>query len=155
MFKRFKKWFVLSTYITKKYIVWRIHYDFITQKIFNDFVQHDVLSLCTLVVYEEVNFVFICDNVSTHKSLKLKKICFEVDVKLIFLFFYSSNYNSIEIFFVVLKKWMKKHDHMITKFYNSLFENFERFLHDAIFAQSQRNDSSKLFRTTSYNYDDI
>ena len=50
---------------------------------------------------------------------------------------------------------MKKYDYVIAKSYESLFENFERFLHDAMFAQSQRNDSNKLFRVANYNYDDI
>ena len=136
MFKKFKKWFVLSTYITKKYITWRIHYSFIIQKIFNDFVQYDVFSLCTSIVYKIVNFIIICDNVFAHKSLKLKKICLKTNVKIYFLFFNSSNYNLIKIFFAILKKWMKKHDHIIAKFYDLLLKIFERFLHDVVFAQN-------------------
>ena len=89
-----------------------------------------------------------------HKSLKLKKMCFEIDIKSIFLFFYLLNYNSIKIFFAILKKWIKNHDHIIAKFYNLLLKNFKQFLHDIVFAQNQRDDSNKLFRVASYNYDD-
>ena len=145
MFKRFKKKFILSIYTTKDYIVWRIHHDFITQEIFDDFVLHEIFLLCISIVYEKINFVFICDNVFAHKSMKLKKMCFEIDIKLTFLSLYSSNYNSIEIFFAILKKWMKKYDYVIVKLYKSLLENFERFLHDAMFAQSQRDIRANYF----------
>ena len=50
---------------------------------------------------------------------------------------------------------MKKHDHIIAKFYNLLLKNFERFLHDVILAQNQRDNLNKLFRVASYDYNNI
>ena len=50
---------------------------------------------------------------------------------------------------------MKKHDHIIAKFYNLLLKNFERFLHDVVLTQNLRDNSSKLFRVASYNYNNI
>ena len=47
LFKRSKKRFILSIYITKNYIVWTIHHDFIIQKLFNNFVREQVFSFIT------------------------------------------------------------------------------------------------------------
>ena len=50
---------------------------------------------------------------------------------------------------------MKKYGYVVAKSYESLLEDFERFLHDAVLAQGQRGDSGKLFRAAGYDYDDI
>ena len=150
LFKRSKKWFIFFVFTLKNYIVWMIHHDFITQEIFNDFVKYYVLSLTTSTIYENKNFVLILNNVSTHKFVKLQEMCIEIDVKLIFLSFYSFNYNFIEILFAILEKWIKRHDDLIEK-YEFEFENFERFLHETIHTQIQRNNSNNLFRISNIN----
>ena len=147
LFKRSKRWSILSAFTLEGYIVWTIHHDSITQEIFNDFVRYYVLPLTTSTIYEGKNSVLILNNVSTHKSVELQEMCTEVGVELIFLSSYSSDYNSIEISFAILKKWVKRHGDLIEE-YGSESENFERFLHEAVHAQAQRGNSDNLFRAS-------
>ena len=151
LFKKSKKWSIFFAYTIKKYIVWTIHHDSITQKLFDAFVYEQILFLCTFATFEKFNSIIICDNVFVHKFDRFKKMCETIDVKLTFLFFYSSNFNSIKTFFVVFKRWIKRNDHIVES-YELHFENFERFFANAMFAQNQRNDFNKLFRTTKYDY---
>ena len=151
LFKRSKRWSILSAFTTKDYIVWIIHHESITQKLFNDFVRYSVLSLCTRTIYDEINSVIICDNVKAHKSLEFRKMCLEADVELTFLSSYSSDYNSIKISFAMLKRWFKRNEH-VTQTYDSLSEDFERFLKKTMLTQSQRADSDALFRASEYEY---
>ena len=81
-----------------------IHHDFITQKLFNDFVRNHVLSLTTRAKEEDLNSMLCLDNVFAHKSQKLQNMCDEVDVILTFLLLYFCDFNFIETFFAMLKK---------------------------------------------------
>lgn len=76
---------------------------------------------------------------------------YQINVELIFLFFYSFDFNLIKILFVVLKRWIKRNKHLIQK-YKSKFENFERFFHETMQIQIERNNFNKLFWATNYNY---
>ena len=109
LFKRLKKWFILPTYITKSYIVWTIHYEFIIQKLFNNFVREQIFSLITRIEADDINSILCLNNASAHKSDELQNLCNETDVILIFLLLYSCDFNSIEISFAILKRWIKKH----------------------------------------------
>ena len=81
-----------------------IYHDSITQKIFNDFVRNQVLSLTISTQYEDENSMLVLNNTKVHKSQKLQNMCDEADVILTFLLFYSYAYNFIEIFFAILKR---------------------------------------------------
>jgi hypothetical protein len=50
--RRFKKWSILFVFIMNDYITWKIHQNSITAVIFNDFVQNQMLSQCTLIINE-------------------------------------------------------------------------------------------------------
>ena len=54
-------------------------------------------------------------------------MCDEADVILTFLSLYFCDFNSIEIFFAVLKQWIKKNKQM-----NQNYKNFEEFLKETI-----------------------
>ena len=47
--------------------------------------------------------IIICDNVSIHHNAKLVHICHDIKILLKYLSSYSSNLNSIEISFSILK----------------------------------------------------
>ena len=104
LFKRSKRWSILPAYTVKGYIAWMIHHGSITQEIFNDFVRNQVLPLTTPAQYEGENSVLVLDNAKVHKSQELQDMCDEADVILTFLSSYSCDYNSIEIFFAMLKR---------------------------------------------------
>jgi len=54
-------------------------------------------------------------------------MCETQDVRVIYLLLYLFNYNSIEKFFFVLKKWMKQHHEIYED-----EESFAKFIHLAI-----------------------
>ena len=146
-FKRSKRWFILSTYITKSYIVWTIHHDFIIQKLFNNFVHEQILSLITRAEIDDINSVLCLNNVSAHKNDELQEMCDETDVILIFLLSYSYDFNSIKISFAILKQWIRKHEQM-----NQSYENFEKFFEETIKVQNDKHDSRNFFRNASIEY---
>ncbi|KAI9146672.1 hypothetical protein HJFPF1_13577 [Paramyrothecium foliicola] len=59
--------------------------------------------------FPEPKSVLVMDNASWHYSPKLRQMCAEAGVKLEFLSPYSPDFNPIEEFFSVLKKFIKKH----------------------------------------------
>ena len=75
------------------------------------------------------------------------------EVLLIKLSSYSSDFNFIEIFFAVLKIWIKKNIDLI-QYYTKFKDEFDEFLRDAV--QSQRSqiedDSDNLFQLADINY---
>ena len=78
-------------------------------------------------------------------------MCAEINVILIRLSSYSSDFNSIEISFSVLKTWIKRND-QLTKKYTKEMNEFEQFLRDAMKAQNTRDDADRLFRLTGIQY---
>jgi len=138
-FHRSKRWSILSAFTTKRYIAWIIHHGSITQEIFNDFIRHHVLPLATPAVDDGPNSVLCLDNVSVHKSEELQQMCDDADVTLAFLPPYSCDYNPIETFFAVLKRWMKRHGQRAEN-----YDIFVEFLEEVVLAQGQRHNPEML-----------
>ena len=147
LFKRLKRWFILSAYITKSYIAWTIYHESIIQELFNNFVREQILPLITRAEYGDINSVLCLNNASAHKSDELQEMCDEASVILTFLPPYSCDFNPIEISFAVLKQWMRKHGQV-----NQEYEGFEEFLEEAVRAQGNRHDSENLFRAAGIEY---
>ena len=74
-------------------------------------------------------------------------MCDKVDVILIFLSSYSYDYNFIEIFFAILKRWIKRHDYLAIN-----YETFDNFLKQTIKTQNNRHNSKALFKTIYIKY---
>ena len=70
-FKRLKRWFILSAYITKNYIVWTIHHNFIIQELFNNFVREQIFPLITQAEVDDINLILCLDNAFVYKSDEL------------------------------------------------------------------------------------
>ncbi len=68
------------------------------------------------------------------------------EVLLIKLSSYSSDFNLIEIFFAMLKIWIKKNIKLI-QYYTELKDEFDEFLRDAVKSQQSQieDDSNNLF----------
>ncbi len=75
------------------------------------------------------------------------------EVLLIKLSLYSSDFNLIEIFFAVLKIWIKKNIELI-QYYTELRDEFDEFLRDAVRSQRSQieDDSDNLFRLADIDY---
>ncbi len=75
------------------------------------------------------------------------------EVLLIKLSSYSSDFNLIEIFFAVLKIWIKKNIDLI-QYYTKSRDEFDEFLRDAVRSQRSQieDDSDNLFRLADIDY---
>ncbi len=152
MLKRSKRWSILSTYTIEKYMTWEMHHDFIIKTIFLDFMWIRVLSQCTSDDSES-RFVIIMNNARIHQSVELDQLCMKFEVLLIKLSSYSSDFNLIEIFFAVLKIWIKKNIDLI-QYYTKSRDEFDEFLRDAVRSQRSQieDDSDNLFRLADIDY---
>ncbi len=152
MLKRSKRWSILLTYMIEKYMTWEMHHDFIIKTIFLNFMRIKVLSQCTSDDSES-RFIVVMNNAWIHQFIKLDQLCMKFEVLLIKLSSYSSDFNLIEIFFVMLKIWIKKNIELI-QYYIELRDEFNRFLCDAVKSQrSQIEDNSdNLFWLADIDY---
>ena len=157
-FKRNKRWNILFVYTIDDYIIWKIHHENIIAQIFCDFIRYQILFFCFIDDFEFRN-VLIMNNARIHHNAKLKLMCKDVNVTLTFLFFYSLDYNFIEISFAILKIWIRKNVHL-TKIYIENIDEFDRFLKNAMktiqkksFSKKNEKENSKnLFRLANIQY---
>jgi transposase len=89
------------------YIDWVIHHGAINAELFTQFLEERVLPNCS--PYPGKMSVIIMDNASIHKNPRIREICDNAGVLLVFLPPYSPDFNPIESTFKDLKAWIKKH----------------------------------------------
>ncbi len=152
MLKRSKRWSTLSTYTIDEYMTWKMHHNFIIKTIFLNFMQIRVLSQCTSDDSES-RFIIVMNNARIHQSVELDQLCMKFEVLLIKLSSYSSDFNFIEIFFAMLKIWIKKNIDLI-QYYTEFRDEFDEFLRDAVRSQRSQveDDSDNLFWLADINY---
>ncbi len=124
-----------------------MHHDFITKKIFLNFMQSQMLSICN---FEEIELrsVMIMNNARIHQSAELNELCESFEMHLVKLSLYSPDYNLIESSFSVLKAWIKRNDKLV-RWYDESNEKFDEFLRIAVRSQRERvDDSETLFHLT-------
>ena len=142
-----KKWSILSAFFIDKYIAWKIHHDFITKKIFLNFMQLQMLSICNSEEIES-HSMMIMNNARIHQSAKLNELCESFEMHLVKLSLYSSDYNFIESLFSMLKAWIKRNNKLV-RWYDESNEKFDEFLKIAVRSQRERvDDSETLFHLT-------
>ena len=81
-------------------------------------------------------------------------MCAEINILLIKLFLYLSNFNFIETSFFVLKAWIKKHYRMIEN-YDDNNKKFEQFFRDAVSTQNTVNNADNLFKLANIQYSSL
>ncbi len=86
--------------------MYRIYQGSTDTYLFEDFIA-ELLHFCGR--YPEPNSVIIMDNASWHHSTKIQQMCERAGVKIVYLPPYSPDFNPIEEYFSVLKKFIKKH----------------------------------------------
>ena len=87
------------------------------------------------------------NNVKIHWNEKLIEMYETIDVILIRLFLYFSDFNSIETSFALLKTWIKKNEKQTES-----YDDFENFLKNVIKKQTNVNNSKNLFRLINIKY---
>jgi transposase len=150
--RRSKRWSILSVLIVNDYITWKMHQNSITAIIFNDFVQNQMLSQCTSIIYENLKSILILNNARIHWNNDLIQMCNAIEIILRDLSSYSSDFNLIETSFSLLKAWIRKNE-KLARSYTIEYDDFEQFLQDAIKEQRIKlSDSKNLFRKIEIQY---
>jgi transposase len=90
--------------------------------------------------------VLILDNASIHHGWRVKELCRERGVELVYLPPYSPHLNPIEMAFHELKEWMRKNRNMGY----DLEEDFEVFIHLAMGAICSSATARRYFRSCGY-----
>ncbi len=105
--KWLKRWSILSAFFIDEYIAWKMHHDFITKKIFLNFMQSQMLFICNSEKIK-LHSMMIINNVKIHQSTELNELCESFEMHFVKLSFYSFDYNFIESSFSMLKVWIKR-----------------------------------------------
>jgi transposase len=124
-FKRSERWSILPALSVNGYLSYLIYQGSITAEIFELFLEQQVLPHCT--PYPGPRSILILDNASIHKSARLRDLCEEHGVLLVFLPPYSPDYNPIEATFKDLKAWIKRNYRLA-----ETFKSFKAFLYFAV-----------------------
>lgn len=105
-FGRGNRWHILPAYAHDGIMLKRVYQGSTDTAVFNDFIM-ELLQYCG--TYPEPKSVIVMDNASWHHSVELRQMCEDAGVKLMYLPPYSPDFNPIEEFFSVLKKFIKRH----------------------------------------------
>ena len=90
--------------------------------VFYNWVINDLLSHCN--AFLDSQSVICMNNLNVHLDARVKQTIEDKNCLIRFLFFYSSNYNSIEFTFSILKTWMRRHFRQLRAQFESNFEDF-------------------------------
>lgn len=140
--KRSERWSILPALSVDGYLSYLIYQGSITAEIFELFVEQQVLPHCT--PYPRPRSILVLDNASIHKSVRLRNLCEEYGILLVFLPPYSPDFNPIEATFKDLKAWVKRNYRLAEE-----FNSFEAFLHFAV-SQSTGEHARTHYREAGY-----
>jgi DDE superfamily endonuclease len=93
---------------------------------FESFLESKVLPKCN--PFPAKNSVIIMDNASVHYSEKIRQMCANAGVKLIYLPPYSPDFNPIEEFFSELKAFIKRNWTLYVKMTDRSHKSFATYL---------------------------
>lgn len=118
----------------------------VTQAIFNDWIQDEVLPRCN--PFPQPRSVIVLDNCVVHRHADVLAMCEEAGVHIQFLPPYSPDYNPIELTFNVLKQWIKSNNFLIHTFPG----DFGAFLQHATEASGCDAHALRMFEKCGYTY---
>ena len=141
---------VLSIYIIENYLFCTIiRQNYFDNEIFYNWIVNDFLSHCN--VYFASRSVIVLNNVNIHIKFRIREIIEIKECLIRYFSFYSSDLNSIELMFNVLKIWMRRHwRELRTQFQ----DDFVDFLKYAVNFSDCDIHAREHFRYSNRNYDD-
>ncbi|KAJ3548569.1 hypothetical protein NM208_g933 [Fusarium decemcellulare] len=136
-FHRDQRYQILPAYTQKGVLHYQIFPGSTDSAVFEEFIEQ-LLHHCGK--WPEPNSVLVIDNASFHKSPKIKEMCEEASVEVLFLSPYSPDYDPIEEFFAELKAFIRRHWHENEHFISIDFQSYLEWCIDVI---STREESAK------------
>lgn len=119
---------------------------------FEFFLEHKLLPKCGR--FPAKNSVIVMDNASFHHSEKVRQLCRDAGVLLIYLPPYSPDYNPIEEFFSELKAYIKRYWSMYVDMTDKSHESFRKYLAFCVTQVGNRRGSAMgHFRNCGYPVD--
>jgi transposase len=128
-FGRGKRWHILPAYAQDGILLRRVYQGSTDSDLFEDFIAQ-LLHHCGR--YPEPKSVIVMDNASWHRSEKILQLCQDAGVVLEFLPPYSPDFNPIEEYFGVLKKFIKRKWHANEDFIAREFQMFLEWCVDVV-----------------------
>ena len=104
-FHRGRRYQILPAYSQDGILLARVFQGSTDSEVFEDFIEQ-LLTHCGR--WPEPKSVLIMDNASFHRTERIKQLCYEAGVKLLYLPPYSPDLNPIKEFFAELKAFIKK-----------------------------------------------
>ena len=104
-FRREKRYQILPAYTQDGIILVRVFQGSTDATVFEEFIEQ-LLPLCN--PWPERRSALVMDNASIHHTARIKQMCRNVGVKLVYLPLYSPDLNPIEEFFAELKAFIKR-----------------------------------------------
>jgi transposase len=136
-FHRDKRYQILPAYTQEGTLLSRVFQGSTDANMFEDFIEQ-LLHHCNR--WPEQNSVIVMDNASFHRTQRIRQMCLDAGVELVFLPPYSPDFNPIEEFFSELKQFIKRR-------WNEYEENpgqgFDAFLEWCVRVVGSRVQSAK------------
>ena len=136
-FGRGQRYHILPAYTQDGVLLARVFQGSTNATVFADFVEQ-LLPLCGR--WPEPNSVLVMDNAAFHHSERVRNLCRDAGVKLIYLPPYSPDLNPIEEFFAELKAYIKRH---WAAYETATERDFSAFLEWCVDRVGRNGDSAK------------
>lgn len=136
-FQREQRYQILPAYTTRGVIYARVFQGTTDGEVFEEFIEN-LLPLCG--TWPERESVLVMDNASIHHTERIKEMCRDAGVKLIYLPPYSPDLNPIEEFFAELKAFIKRNWQVYEA---NPDQGFDHFLEWCIDVVGEREQSAR------------
>ena len=114
---------MLAAYTVLEYLpCYVVKEGYFNLKIFLEWLEERLLSLCN--PYSGDNSVIVLDNTGAHVSLEVDVVIRRRDYFVRYLSPYSPDYSPIELFFSILKAWVRRLFHDVWMYFEDSFGDF-------------------------------
>lgn len=144
--RRSKRWTVLPAYTVDGYLPGTLiaHGQSVNAAEFADWLENTVLPQCR--PFPGARSVLVMDNCSTHRNERVRELCLQHRVLLVYLPPYSPDYNPIEYTFRLLKGWMRGNAILAPEIADGYEAEFEAFIRLALDGWQRGVEHLKIFR---------
>jgi transposase len=133
-FHRDQRYQILPAYAQDGIILSRVYNGSTDGSFYEDFIE-ELLHYCK--PFPDEKSVIVMDNASFHHTEKIKQMCSEAGVKLVYLPPYSPDLNPIEEFFAELKAFIQRHWQSFEKDSDQGFSTFFEWCVDTVGRRKQ------------------
>ena len=128
-FQREKRYQILPAYTQDGILLARVFQGTTNAAIFEEFIEQ-LLPSCS--PFPGKNSVLVMDNASIHHTARIRQMCHDAGVKLIYLPPYSPDFNPIEEYFAELKAFIKRNWQNYEEHSDQGFDSFLRWCIDVV-----------------------